>query len=46
MRMWTIFPDELARAYAWRLRSDNVLSSNDELTAALGAVEGGGRKSS
>ena len=46
MRMWTIFPDELARAYAWRLRSDNVLSSNDELAAALGAVEGGGRKSS
>lgn len=46
MRMWTIFPDELARAYVWRLRSDNVLSSNDELAAALGAVGGGGRKSS
>lgn len=46
MRMWTIFPDELARAYAWRLRSDNVLCSNDELAVALGAVEGSGRTSS
>lgn len=46
MRMWTIFPDELARAYAWRLRSDNVVSSNDELAVVLGAIAGGGRKSS
>ena len=44
MRMWTIFPDELARAYAWRLRSDNVISSNDELSAALGAAEIEGNK--
>jgi hypothetical protein len=41
MRLWTLFPDELARAYVWRLRSDNVLSSNDEPAAYPYVVEEG-----
>lgn len=46
MRMWRILPDELARAYAWRLWSDNLLSSNDELAASLCSVKAGGSRSS
>jgi hypothetical protein len=43
VRVWTILPGEFARAYAWRLRVDNVLSGSDELAAELWAVEGSGR---
>lgn len=39
MRMWTILPDEPARAYVWRLRTDNVLSSREDFTSGLGSVE-------